>query len=112
MRIAAFHDAPWQERVAIGQSFEDERPRWFGLRLIYFEARSVPPEHLRVEVEGRLGDQLTGDGTGALTYEQALAERDGLLEEAVDSDGLLSQYRRYLHKRSARVAAFRASLVA
>jgi hypothetical protein len=45
------------------------------------------------EVESRLAGQLTGDRTGALTYEQALAETDKLLQGAPDSDGLLSQRR-------------------
>jgi exodeoxyribonuclease-1 len=110
MRMVAFHDAPWGERIAIVQSFDDERLRWFGLRLIYFEARSVLPPLLRAEVESRLADQLTGDGTGALTYEIALAETDKLLEETMDSDSLLLQYRSYLLGRSSRVAAFKARL--
>ena len=111
-RMIAFHDVPWSDRFDIVQSFEDERLRWFGLRLIYFEARSVLSESARAEVEGRLAGQLTGDRTGALTYEQALAETDKLLQGAPDSDGLLSQYRGYLQERSARVARFRARLVA
>lgn len=111
-RIAAFHEASWPDRFAIVQNFEDERLRWFGLRLIYFEARSVLPASARAGVEGRLASQLAGDGTGALTYEQALAETDKLLEGTTDSDGLLSQYRRYLQERSVRAAAFRAREVA
>ncbi len=50
-RIAAFHDARWEDRFAIVQGMEDERLRWFGLRLIYFEARSVLPKYARSEVE-------------------------------------------------------------
>jgi exodeoxyribonuclease I len=42
--IAAFHDTRWEDRLAIVQSLEDERLRWFGLRLIFFEARSVLPK--------------------------------------------------------------------
>lgn len=112
MRMVAFHNAPWEERVAIVQSFDDERLRWFGLRLIYFEARPVLPASLRAEVESRLADQLTSDGTGALTYEIALAETDKLLDGAIDPNGLLSKYRRYLQERSERVAAFKARLIA
>lgn len=111
-RMVAFHSAPWRDRFAIAQSFEDERLRWFGLRLMYCEARAVLPASARAEVEHRLAGQLAGDGTGGLTYEQALSETDKLLEEAIDADGLLSQYRLYLQGRSARAAAFRASLVA
>ncbi|WP_398469803.1 exonuclease domain-containing protein [Tardiphaga sp.] len=107
-RMIAFHDFPWDERVSIVESFDDERLRWFGLRLIYFEARQVLPATLRTEVENRLADQLTGDGTGPLTYEIALAETSKLLETSIDPNDLLSQYHCYLQERSARVAAFKA----
>lgn len=105
-RMAAFHNAPWSERLAIVQSFEDERLRWFGLRLMYFEARSVLPAPVRSEVEGRLAAQLMGDGTGGLTCEQALAETDRLLGEMTTSDDLLTEYRIYLQGRKTRVEAF------
>lgn len=112
MRMATFHKASWPDRFAIVRSFEDERLRWFGLRLVYLEARSVLPESARLEVEERLAGQLTGNGTGCLTYGQALVETDKLLEEAIDADSLLAQYRLYVQGRSARAAAFRARLVA
>lgn len=105
-RMAAFHNAPWSERLAIVQSFEDERLRWFGLRLMYFEARSVLPAPVRSEVEGRLAAQLMGDGTGGLTCEQALAETDRLLGEMTTSDDLLTEYRIHLQGRKTRVEAF------
>lgn len=110
-RANAFHQAPWPDRLAIVQSFEDERLKWFGLRLMYFEARAVLPAVVRAEIERRLADQLAGDGSGCLTYELALAETDKLLGEGADHDGLLSQYRIYLQDRSARAATFRAQLV-
>ena len=93
------------------QSFEDERLQWFGLRLMYFEARAVLPAAVRAEIELRLADQLAGDGSGCLTYELALAETDKLMGEGADHDGLLSRYRIYLQDRSARAAAFRAQTV-
>lgn len=111
-RMAAFHKASWPDRFAIVQNFEDERLRWFGLRLIYFEARSVLPASARAEVEDRLAGQLRGDGTGALTYEQALAETAKLLEGTTDSDGLLTKYHCYLQERSARTATLRARVSA
>jgi exodeoxyribonuclease-1 len=105
MRAASFHDVPWQERLAIVESFEDERLRWFGLRLIYFEARACLPEGTRATIEGRLADQLRGDGTGALTYDQALAETAKLLEELQGPQDLLRRYHNYLTERSIRTAA-------
>jgi exodeoxyribonuclease-1 len=59
-----------------------------------------------------LASQLTGDGTGALTYQQALAETDKLLKGSTDADDLLSQYRGYLAERVERVTAFLARQVA
>jgi exodeoxyribonuclease-1 len=53
-----------------------------------------------------------GNGTGALNYEQALAETDRLLGKVAAADDLLSQYRAYLQERSARAAAFLARLMA
>ncbi|RJL07294.1 exodeoxyribonuclease I [Paracoccus aestuarii] len=110
-RASAFHQASWPDRLAIVQSFEDERLKWFGLRLMYFEARAVLPVMVRAEIERRLADQLAGDGSGCLTYELALAETDKLLGEGADHDGILSRYRIYLQDRSARAAAFRAQMV-
>lgn len=112
IRMAAFHEAAWQDRVAIVQGFEDERLRWFGLRLIYFEARSVLPPAIRSEVERHLLDRLMEEDSGCLTFSKAIAKTDELLGEADDANGLLTQYRTYLQERSARVTAFRAGLVA
>ncbi|WP_159729490.1 exodeoxyribonuclease I [Methylosinus sp. Ce-a6] len=110
-RMNAFHEASWPDRLAIVQSFEDDRLRWFGLRLIYCEARGVLPATVKAEIERRLADQLAGDGSGCFTYELALAETDKLMGEGADHDGLLSRYRIYLQHRSARAAAFRARTV-
>ena len=110
-RMNAFHQAAWPDRLAIVQDLEDERLRWFGLRLMYSEARGVLPATIKAEIEHRLADQLAGDGSGCLTYELALAETDKLIEEGADHDYLLSRYRAYLQDRSARAAAFRAQVV-
>ena len=111
-RIAAFHSARWEERFAIVQDMEDERLRWFGLRLIYFEARSVLPEAARFEVERYLTGQMSGDGSGCLTFEHAIAETEKVLEEEADREGLLVQYLSYLQDRRARSEAYRAKLAA
>jgi exodeoxyribonuclease-1 len=111
-RIAAFHNARWEDRLAIVQTLADERLRWFGLRLIYFEARSVLPEPVRIQVERYLTDELTGDGSGCLTFDQATSETDRLLGETTGSDDILTQYRAYLQDRRARLDAFRARIVA
>jgi exodeoxyribonuclease-1 len=104
-RAAMFHERPWQDRLAVVQSLEDERLRWFGLRLIYLEARSVLPERVRSEVERRLAGQLNGDGTGALTYEVALMETAKLLGGEQIPSAILLQYDKYLKDRIARVSS-------
>lgn len=111
VRMNAFHQASWPDRLAIVQSFEDERLQWFGLRLLYSEARGVLPATVKAEIERRLANQLAGDGSGCLTYELALAETDKLMGEGADHDGLLSRYRVYLQDRRVRAAAFRARMV-
>lgn len=107
-RMSDFHQASWPDRLAIVQGLEDERLRWFGLRLIYSEARGVLPAAVKAEIERRLADQLAGDGSGCLTYEFALSETEKLIGEGADNDGILSRYRTYLQDRSARAAVFRA----
>lgn len=109
-RIAAFHDARWEDRLAIVQTLDDERLRWFGLRLIYFEARSVLPANTRAEIELHLTSQMTGDGSGCLTVDQAMVETEELLRGGAASNVILNEYRTYLQNRSARVTAFRSQL--
>ena len=91
------------------QSLDDERLRFFGLRLLYFEARSVLPEALRLELERALSGRLVDDEAGGLTLEQALRAIDETLSDgASDAEGLLADYRSYLVGRMARVTDFRA----
>jgi exodeoxyribonuclease I len=108
-RMAAFHDARWEDCLSIVQEFDDERLRLFGLRLMYFEARSVLTEELRFDLERALSDRLVDDGAGGLTLEQALRKTDEMLSDgALDTGGLLADYRAYLVGRTARVTDFRA----
>ncbi len=55
---------------------------------------------------------MTGDGSGCLTFDQAMAETERLVGEAAGSDDLLIRYRDYLRDRRARLEAYRARLVA
>ena len=108
-RMIEFHDADWRDRLSIVQSFDDERLRLFGLRLLYFEARSVLSEVLRIELERVLSGRLVNDDAGGLTLEQALREIDETPSNgASDAGGLLADYRTYLIGRIARVSDFRA----
>lgn len=108
-RLVEFHDVDWTDRLAIVQSLDDERLRFFGLRLLYFEARSVLPEALRLELDRALSGRLVDAGAGGLTLEQALhAIDEAPSDDASDAGGLLADYRSYLIGRMERVAAFRA----
>jgi exodeoxyribonuclease-1 len=107
-RIADFHEASWPEALAIVQSLDDERLRTFGLRLIYFGARSVLPTDVRLNVERDLTDRLVSNDAGGLTLEQALRETETLLGGSeIDADGILTGYRTYLVTRIERVTEFR-----
>ncbi|AGT07391.1 exonuclease domain-containing protein [Paracoccus aminophilus] len=106
-RMRDFHQASWPDRLAIVQGLEDERLRWFGLRLMYSEARGVLPPVLKVEIEHRLAEQLLGDGSGCLTYDLALAETEKLTTGGTDHDDRLFRYSAYLRDRSARAATLR-----
>ncbi|WP_040297820.1 exonuclease domain-containing protein [Afipia sp. 1NLS2] len=108
-RMIEFHDADWTDRLAIVQSLDDERLRSFGLRLLYFEARSVLPEALRLELDYALSGRLVDAEAGGLTLEQALRAIDEApSDDASDAAGLLTGYRTYLVGRMERVADFRA----
>jgi exodeoxyribonuclease I len=108
-RMVEFHDADWGDRLSIIQSFDDERLRFFGVRLLYFEARPVLPEARRLELERALSGRLVDDDAGGLTLEQALREIDETSSGgASDAGGLLADYRTYLVGRIARVTDFRA----
>ena len=108
VRMAAFHDANWPEALAIVQSFDDERLRTFGLRLIYLGARSVLPSEIRLIVERGLTDRLVADSGGSLTLDQALRETERQLDGSEnDADGILADYRTYLMNRIERVNGFR-----
>lgn len=108
-RLLEFHDADWTDRLPIVQSLNDERLRFFGFRLLYFEARSILPEALRLELEYALSDRLIDADAGGLTLEQALrAVDEASSDDASDAGELLADYRSYLVGRMARVTDFRA----
>jgi exodeoxyribonuclease-1 len=107
-RMANFHEASWPEALSIVNSFDDERLRAFGLRLIYFGCRSALPPGVRADVERALTDRLVDEETGGLTLGQALQTIDVVSSEGPpDVEGLLADYRSYLSDRISRVSEFR-----
>ncbi len=108
-RMAEFHEASWSDALSIALTFDDDRLRAFGLRLIYFAARSILPEKMRLEIERALTDRLVNDDAGLFTLVTALSETQALLSCAFqEADMILSDYRSYLERRIERVMAFRA----
>ncbi len=108
LRMASFHDASRPEALSIVQSLDDERLKVFGLRLIYFGARSILPDNVRLQIERDLTDRLIRDTGAGLTFHQALQETDALLEGSPDdAEGILIDYRSYLINRIRRVQEFR-----
>lgn len=106
--MIAFHDANWEDRLSIVERFSDERLRFFGLRLLYFEARSLLPEVLRHEIEYSLSSRLVDEADGGLTIEQALSQIDLIACDNSAEAELLADYRTYLEGRAVRVADYRA----
>lgn len=97
------------DALSITLDLEDERLRTFGLRLIYFAARSVLPENMRLEIERALTDRLINNDAGLFTLGMALSETEALLSrDSPGSDMILSDYRNYLENRIERVMALRA----
>jgi exodeoxyribonuclease I len=109
-RMSTFHDASWPEAASIVQSFDDERLRTFGLRLIYLGSRSSLPSAVRIEVERLLTDRLVDEAAGGLTLSRALREIDLISTEGRrDLEELLVGYRTYLSDRISRVSQFRST---
>jgi exodeoxyribonuclease-1 len=108
-RIAEFHEASWPDALSIALTLDDDRLRALGLRLIYFAARSVLPEKMRLEIERALTDRLVNDEVGIFTLGMALRETQALLSSGSrEADVIVSDYRSYLASRIDRVTAFRA----
>jgi exodeoxyribonuclease-1 len=108
VRMASFHEASWPEALSIVQSFDDERLRMFGLRLIYFGCRSALPEAIRFDLDQAVSSRLVDEDAGGLTLHRALRETDVLLNDGgSDAGELLNDYRTYLLSRIERVTEFR-----
>jgi len=61
VRMESFHKAPWEERVAITETFTDPRLRELGLRLIYFEHPEVLNTDARSDMDISMAERLVGN---------------------------------------------------
>jgi len=93
-----FHAAPWPDRLAIVDHFQDRRLRRLARRLIYFER----PDLLDADMRGRM-DSIVWDRLGSQepnapgrTFAAALQELDELQAEVGAIDSSLLSYRAYL----------------
>ena len=111
-RMRKFHEAPWPERHQIVETLEDERLRWFGRRLVYYEARSHLSASALPDIERHLLDRLFEDEPGFFTFRQALDEVDRLSLETPTAMEALSSYRLHLLDRQVRAADYLARLAA
>ena len=109
IRMAKFHAAAWPEALSIVNSFDDERLKVFGLRLVYYGQKSTLPAELRLHLERELSNRIT-DHPEALTLAKALQETDALLAGEMAGAPILLGYRAYLIDRMQKVIAFRANL--
>lgn len=97
--MAAFHKAPWSERLSIVDSFNDPRFREIGRRLIFCESPgSLDPEVFAFH-EVELANRLLGTLEGAPwhTLPKAIQEAEDLLSVATsDEADLLQGHKDYL----------------
>lgn len=82
-RMQAFHTASWPERAELVETFEDDRLRELGRRIVFLEQPDVLRPQLRRMLETWLRNRLQGreDAEAGRTVSDALAE---LGELAVD----------------------------
>jgi exodeoxyribonuclease-1 len=108
--MGRFHEMECGGRLAVVNRLKDERLRYFGRRLMYFESRSTLPEELRNQLDIDLCRRLFDATDGGLTVEEALSEtRRMLAESEANRAEVLPGYQSYLMERASRVAAFRSA---
>lgn len=98
----AFHDAPWEGRLAIVDQITDLRLKTIGRQLIHVEHPGLLLEAERLEHDRLRARRLLGtDGKVPwLTLPQALIELDDLLAAGIASEAtLLQAHRQYLVDR-------------
>jgi len=96
-----FHAAPWNDRLALIDRFQDPRLKKLARRLVYFERPDLLDAALRIRMDQAIQDRLNGrepDAPGR-TFAGALQEFD-VLEAEVGSIGpLLAAYRAHLQEQ-------------
>lgn len=86
-RMQSFHAATWPERAELVETFEDDRLRELGRRIVFLERPEVLRPELRRGLETWLHNRLHGrDGVEAgRTIGNALADLDGINASALQA---------------------------
>ena len=106
-RLDAFHGAPWEERLAIVNSFDDGRLRIIGRRLLYIERPDLFSPKELVDYEVAIAKRILGEGSEGpwRTLPQAIAEVDQMMKSAIgDELRFLRDHRAHLAERQTRAA--------
>jgi exodeoxyribonuclease-1 len=101
--LAEFHDASWDDRLALTDRIRDRRLRLLGRRLVYFERPDLFARKERRDIEIALAKRLLGtDDPGKwLTLPDAIRQADDLIATATgDERKLLDEHRAYLAGRT------------
>lgn len=103
-RLAHFHSVPWEKRLSIVESLDDERLRTLGYRLIYWHRRSLLPKSIQQKIEKEFSDRLAAvedDERLPLSIINAVSQVDVILAETPNDS--MTAYKNYLSGRLERL---------
>ena len=101
-----FHAAPWKDRLALVDRFQDPRLKKLARRLVYFERPDLLEADVRRRMDQAVRDRLNGQEPDApgRTLTSALEEFDALQAEVGTIDASLASYRTHLQEQLAAAA--------
>ena len=100
--MEAFHQASWEDRLAIVSRFEDPRLQELGMRLIHSERPDILEKKVRSQFDTAVAERLTDSSEAAswLTLPQAIEQVNDLIAVAEGGESeFLKEHRDYLSKR-------------
>ena len=100
--MEAFHQASWEDRLAVVSRFEDPRLQELGMRLIHSEHPDILEKRVRDQFDTAVAERLTDNSNAApwLTLPQAIQQVNELSADAEGEESeFLREHRDYLSKR-------------